>query len=308
MAGMHMNSPNNSADFNSLMTAASPRETIIPSGGAPIRIILGGNGAKMNQSKQHFYSSQQHQPQIFSQPIPQPKTVTRLGDNLYEEATFSCNYDIDNSHVNYGYDVTTATATGVHHGKPLISTVTIPPVSNVIINQNRMMIVSAKNAESKSQASKSQQSGQKNVKEFCIKIDDLLSKNFLLVDPNSTNPKPGFVKNMAAMANTAAAAAGAVNTLRKDNSQHLPQSIEKPMAKNFKSMNVGVPPKAVPDSSEEESSSSSSSSKTEVAERQEAAAADRNNDSTSLSITDQSLRDEDAWLPILNIAEEQVST
>ena len=277
--GMHLNSPD-------LM--ASPRETIIPSG-APIRIIL---GAKTNPK--HFYGHQhvQQQTKIFSQPIPQPKinmvSARQLGDNLYEEATFNCNYDMDNSnsHVNYGYDMTVTHASG----KPLISTVTIPPVSNVIINQNRMVVVSAKSASNQPATSKSQ-SGQKSG----IKIDDLLSKNFLLVDPNSSKPKPGFVKNMAALANSAAA------TLRKDNSQHLPQSIEKPMAKNFKSLNVGVPPKAVPDSEEESSSAHSQASKGQGHEET------RHNDSTSLSITDQSLRDEDAWLPILNIAEEQVS-
>ena len=321
-----LNSVNNSVDFNTLM--ATPHDPTMPS--APIRIILGGGGGAKNNSKhEHFYgingiNQQQHQPQIFSQPIPQPKTVTRLGDNLYEEATFNCNYDIDNSHTNYGYDMTlAASALTPHATKPLISTVTIPPVSSVIINQNRMMLISAKASSASepsghaNQATSKSQNAQKqstsaNVKEICVKIDDLLSKNFMLVDPNSKQ-KPGYVKNSAATttaANAKNTSSANVATLRKDNSQHLPQSIEKPMAKNFKNMNIGLPPNAVPDSDEETSQSQpiKIDLKSSVQVKPDNDMDNRINDSTSLSITDQSLRDEDAWLPILNIAEEQVSS
>lgn len=75
---------------------------------------------------------------------------------------------------------------------------------------------------------------------------------------------------------------------RKESAQHIPQSFERHMAKNFQNLTTNSSP------------SGSYSLDTSI-ENQNS----KYTDSTSIC-TDHSLKDEDAWLPILNIAEEEV--
>ena len=77
---------------------------------------------------------------------------------------------------------------------------------------------------------------------------------------------------------------------RRESAQHIPQSFERQMAKNFQNLTTNSSPTGTYslDTSIETSNQNS-----------------KYTDSTSIC-TDHSLKDEDAWLPILNIAEEEV--
>ncbi len=80
---------------------------------------------------------------------------------------------------------------------------------------------------------------------------------------------------------------------RKDSALHIPQSFERNMVKNLKNLTTNSSPSGTYslDTSIENSINQNS----------------KYTDSTSIC-TDHSLKDEDAWLPILNIAEEEVSS
>jgi hypothetical protein len=114
-----------------------------------------------------------------------------------------------------------------------------------------------------------------------------LEKNDIYQTKESTsgNSKEFLVELVRAATETRMA------NIRKENSQHLPPSIEKQMAKNFKSLSFNPSP-TISSSFELSVENNNHHSKC--------------TDTTSLC-TDQSLKDEDAWLPILNIAEEQVN-
>ncbi len=79
---------------------------------------------------------------------------------------------------------------------------------------------------------------------------------------------------------------------RKDSAQHIPQSFERNMAKNLKNLTTNSSPSG--------SYSLDTSIETSINLNS------KYTDSTSIC-TDHSLKDEDAWLPILTIAEEEVS-
>jgi hypothetical protein len=85
--------------------------------------------------------------------------------------------------------------------------------------------------------------------------------------------------------------------VRRESSQHLPQSIEKQMARNLQHL------KHLPQASHNDNNNQISSSHEVSIEN----TTSKYTDNTSLPSTDQSLKDEDAWLPILNIVEEQVN-
>lgn len=77
---------------------------------------------------------------------------------------------------------------------------------------------------------------------------------------------------------------------RRESAQHIPQSFERQMAKNFQNLTTNSSPT---DSYSLDTSIETSNQNSKYT------------DSTSIC-TDHSLKDEDAWLPILNIAEEEV--
>lgn len=78
---------------------------------------------------------------------------------------------------------------------------------------------------------------------------------------------------------------------RKESAQHIPHSFEKHMVKNFQNLTTNSSPTGTYslDTSIETTNQNS-----------------KYTDSTSICTDTHSLKDEDAWLPILNIAEEEV--
>ena len=88
--------------------------------------------------------------------------------------------------------------------------------------------------------------------------------------------------------------------VRRESSQHLPQSIEKQMARNLQHLTH------LPQASNNTNTNNNNTSSHEMS-IENTNLTSKYTDSTSLPSVDQSLKDEDAWLPILNIVEEQVN-
>mgnify|MGYP001810767820 CR=1 FL=1 len=185
-------------------------------------------------------------------PMSQETAIKRSdGGDLYDSA--------DQSHTNYAYDFTTNNPIHYQQKQLLKMNESTTAATNKITP-----VIKQQSSTSTEEASTSGS----NMRELRSRVEDLLSRNFL-----------------SAAANNRAAAP----YQQQANARHLPQSIEKPMIQNFKSMNLKVTVNSETDD-----------------ENVKLNAKQLMLDSLTMSMADQSLRDEDAWLPILNIAEEQV--
>lgn len=188
-----------------------------------------------------------------------------------------------NSHVNYGYDLTLKNDLQT---TPPLPTSTV--VNHININNNEQQATYA-NAKPTNVARASSSNGpvvQVQTRKASFSIQNL---NELIRNSIKENR---------------------VFNLKRESSQLLPHSIERQMAKNFqniKTTSTAVPVAAkYPDAqvTHHNHHQPSSSLETSIENNNHIS---KYTDSTSLpSNTEQSLKDEDAWLPILNIAEEQV--
>lgn len=232
-----------------------------------------------------------------SQYYPQPPNPNFLTKKISSSSSTSSSHA---SHVNHGYDKTlvknhnTTTSGGNEITKIPVPYQPQPHTPQQLHNQSHYQTVYSPQSPSPP----TEQQTTTKVASFSIQaLHNMLRNSIKELTPRTPQIAIGVA-------------------LKRESSQLLPQSIEKQMAKNFQSIKPTFPgmmtdsvmmiPSSLETSIENNNTNNNNNHNNTYSNIHPATS--KYTDSTSLpySSAEQSLKDEDAWLPILTIAEEQV--